>query len=221
MKTKHVLHAAVLLASIALPLAAGSITTTFADNNRFTGNMFNAVIGANGITVNSLDVNVGTGSLTIDVFIKTGTYVGFDTNSAAWTLVSTTAVTGAGAGKSTLVNVTPFTLKASTTYGIYVTVATNSNSAPYMYYTNGNNTYSNSNLTLDLGIGLGGEFGSLAVDDDRTWDGTINYSLVSSVPEPTSLGWLAFAALFAQILIRSANPIFARRSKRINPNAIF
>lgn len=194
MKLRFVLHAAALLAAITLPVAAGSITTTFADNNRFTGNMFNAVIGANGLTVNSLDVNVDTGAMTIAVYIKTGTYVGFDTNSAAWTLVSSTAVTGAGAGSPTLVNVTPFTLNAATTYGIYVTVATNTNAAPYMYYTNGDNTYSNANLSLSLGEGLGGEFGSLAVTDDRTWDGTINYTLLSSVPEPSSFALFALAA---------------------------
>ena len=115
MKIRYALRAAALLAAIGLPLAAGSITTTFANNNQFTGNMFNAIIGANGITVNSLDVNVDTGSMTIDVYLKSGTFVGFDTTPAAWTLVSATAVTGAGAGKPTLVNVSPFTLAAGNT----------------------------------------------------------------------------------------------------------
>ncbi len=193
MKIRYALRAAALLAAIGLPLAAGSITTTFANNNQFTGNMFNAIIGANGITVNSLDVNVDTGSMTIDVYLKSGTFVGFDTTPAAWTLVSATAVTGAGAGKPTLVNVSPFTLAAGNTYGLYVTVDSTTNTAPYMHYTNGNSTYSNSDLSLSLGDGIGGIFGSLAVDSGRTWDGTISYSLASAIPEPGPFGALLLA----------------------------
>jgi hypothetical protein len=195
MKLRHIPQVAVLLASIALPLAASSITTTFAGGNRFDGNMFDAVIGSKGITVNSLDVNVDTGSMTIDVYIKSGSYVGFDTTPAAWTLVSATAVTGSGSGNSTAVAVTPFTLAAGGTYGIYVAIDTTVNAAPFMYYTNSSNTYSNADLSLSLGEGLGGVFGSLGTFAGRTWDGTINYSLVSSaVPEPTSTAMLALSA---------------------------
>jgi len=106
MKLRHVLQVTVLLASIALPLAAGSVTTTFAGGNRFDGNIFDATIGSQGITVNSLDVNVDSGAMTIDVYIKSSSYVGFDTTPAAWTLVSATAVNGAGSSNSTAVAVT-------------------------------------------------------------------------------------------------------------------
>ena len=196
MKLRYILHAAAVCAAVALPLAASSITTTFAGGNRFDGNMFNATIGSSSITVNSLDVDVDTGSMTIDVYIKSGSYVGFDTNSAAWTLVSATSVTGLGAGNPTPVSVTPFNLSAGNTYGIYVEINTNANSAPYMYYTSGTNTYSNSNLSLSLGDGLGGNFGSLSVDSSRTWNGTINYTVASAsaVPEPASLTLFALAA---------------------------
>ncbi len=199
--SKYVLHAAALIASISLPASASSITTTFAGGNRFTGNMFNASIGSSAIDVTSLDVNVDSGAMTIDVYVKTGTYAGFQTTPAAWTLVSATAVTGLGVGKSTAVNVTPFVLSASTTYGIYVTVNSNVDAAPYMYYTNGSNTYSNSNLTLTTGDGLGGLFGSIVDNSSRTWDGTINYSLASATPEPSS-GVLLTLALPALFLVR-------------------
>jgi hypothetical protein len=195
MKTQYIGKAALLLALLALPMAAGSITTTFAENNRFTGNMFNATIGASGITVNSLDVDVDAGAVTIDVWIKTGTYVGSETTPAAWTLESATAVTGAGAGNETLVNITPFSLSAGQTYGVYVTTSVTGDSAPYMYYTNGSNTYSNSDLSLSLGDGIGGQFGSLSVTPSRTWNGTINYTLAATgVPEPASWALFALAA---------------------------
>jgi hypothetical protein len=201
MKTRYVLNAAILFTAVVMPMAAGSITTTFADNNRFTGNMFDAVIGANGLTVNSLDVNVDSGAVTIDVYIKTGTFVGSETNPAAWTLVSATNVTGAGAGNQTLVAVTPFTLSAGETYGIYVTTSVTTNATPYMWYTNGTNSYSNADLTLNTGDGIGGQFGSITVNAARTWDGTINYTLANTTaPEPTSLalfGLSCVAAIFA------------------------
>jgi hypothetical protein len=196
MKPRYILHAAAVFAAVTLPLAASSITTTFAGGNAYDGNMFDATIGSNAITVNSLDVNVDTGSMTIDVYIKSGTYVGFDTTPAAWTLVSATSVTGLGSGNLTPVSVTPFNLSAGSTYGIYVEINTNANVAPYMYYTNGSNTYSNSDLSLSLGDGLGGNFGSLAVNSERTWNGTINYTVASStsaVPEPTSFTLFALA----------------------------
>jgi hypothetical protein len=195
MKTRYILNAALLLTAAVMPMAAGSITTTFANNDRYTGDMFNAVIGANGITVNSLDVNVDSGAVTIDVYIKTGTYVGSETTPAAWTLVSATNVTGAGAGSQTLVNVTPFSLAAGKTYGIYVTTSLTTNAAPYMYYTRGANTYSNSDLSLSLGDSVGGQFGSLFLGIGDTWDGTINYTVAgSTAPEPTSLALFGLAA---------------------------
>jgi hypothetical protein len=193
MTSKFVLPAA-LWALAALPALAGSITTTFAGGNRFDGNMFNATIGPSAITVNGLDVNVDARAATIDVYLKTGTYLGFETNPAAWTLVSATSITGLGSGSETPVSVTPFSLAAGMMYGVYVTIDTNANAAPYMYYTNGNNTYRNSDLSLSLGEGIGGKFGSLAVDPSRTWNGTIDYALTtSSVPEPVTCALLGIA----------------------------
>ena len=200
---RFVLQFAAVIGLVALPAVAGSITTTFAGGNRFTGNMFNATIGTKALTVNSLAVNIDAGAATIDVYIKTGSYVSFETNPAAWTAVSATLVTGLGAGSQTIVNVTPFSLSAGTSYGIYVTVDNNVNSAPYMYYTTGANAYSNADLSLSLGEGLGGKFGSLSLTPGRTWNGTINYTLAgSAVPEPASFGLVALLLPGAFLLRR-------------------
>jgi hypothetical protein len=189
---KHVLGACAAVMLMAMPAAANSISTTFAGGNQFDGNMFDVTVGSNNITINSLNVNVGTGPMTIDFYVKAGTYVGSETNSAAWTLVSATAITGQGAGSMTPVPVTMVSLSAGATYGLYVTIDTNVNTAPYMIYTNGSNTYSNADLTLSAGTGLGGKFGSLAVIPDRTWNGTINYT-VATAPEPAAFTLFALA----------------------------
>jgi hypothetical protein len=180
-----------LLIVAAASLARGSsIFTTFAGGNRFTGNMFDVSVGSSALLVTGLDVNVDTGSVTINVYTKAGTYVGSDTNSAAWTLDSSTTVTGLGTNNETFVSVTPFLLAANAVTGMYVTVDSNTNAPPYMYYTNGNNTYSNADLTLTAGEGLGGLFGSLATTQSRTWNGQIDYTVQTATPEPSTFGLL-------------------------------
>jgi PEP-CTERM motif len=173
-----------------------SLFTTFAGGNDYDGNMFDVSVGANALMVTGLDVNVDTGSLTINVYTKAGTYVGSETNSAAWTLDSSTAVTGLGEGNETFVSITPFLLSANAVTGMYVTINTNVDAAPFMYYTDGNNTYSNADLTLTAGDGLGGLFGSLGVFAPRTWNGQIDYDVQTATPEPSSL-WLLGAGLVA------------------------
>jgi len=69
-----------------------------------------------------------------------------------------------------------------------------------MYYTSGNTTYANADLSLSLGDGLGGNFASLSTTPSRTWDGTINYSRISTAPEPASA--LPFLSAPAVLLLR-------------------
>lgn len=168
--------------------------------------MFDITVHSNSITVASLDfLDASASALTLDVYIKSGTYLGSETTPAAWTLVSTTAVaTGNGSSTPTAVNLTPFTLAAGSTDGIYITFTTAS-SPPNMLYTNGSNTYSNSDLTLSLGAGLTGLFGASPGTylPQKTWNGTINYNVVSASAAPEPATWALFAlaapaAMFAR-----------------------
>jgi hypothetical protein len=163
--------------------------------------MFDATIGVESLLVSGLDVDLSTGAHTVEVYIKTDSYVDFDTNPAAWTLVSASAVAGAGAGNATHVSLTPLTLASGKTYGVYVTLDPGSSGgSTNVYYTDGSATYSNADITLSLGDSLGGLFGSTFVFSDRIWNGAIDYSAVPT-PEPASL--LLSLALPGALLLRS------------------
>jgi hypothetical protein len=162
--------------------------------------MFDVTTFANTLQVTGLDVNVNTtGSFTLNVYTKPGTYVGFEQNPSAWTLVSQTNATGQGANNPSFVDVTDFLLPADSLTAIYVQSLDIGNDN--FLYTFGANTYSNADLRLDLGTGNEDNFGT--VRTPRTWNGTIYYT---SVPEPTSVLGLVTAGLLGAISTRKRQP---------------
>lgn len=87
---------------------SSNITTTYAQNNGQDGIMFD-LFAINDITVSCFDVNWDPGTFNYEVYFKSGTAQGFQTNSGAWTLVgSGSGVTSAGNG-----NPTPIALNSS------------------------------------------------------------------------------------------------------------
>ncbi len=170
---------------------AAAITTTFNSNNGAAGNMFNITTFDNVLTVNSMAFNLETfgGPHTINVYTKSGSYVGFENNASHWTLVSqSTGITSSGQDSPTLVDVLDFSLLANTVTGIFVTTVTTSG----MDYTNGSNTFANADLRLELGIGKGMGLFDGRTFSPRTWNGTINYTVqnggaVGAVPEPGTI----------------------------------
>lgn len=138
-------------------LTPSSLTTSFADNNGFSGNMFD-IMAINDIVVNSFDVNNSDGSVDYEVYMKMGSYVGSETNAGDWTLVGSAAgVVGAGGG-----NPTPLGLNMNISVGAGDMVAF------YVAQTNGtNHNYingategalwaSDANLEIYEGVGKGG-----------------------------------------------------------------
>lgn len=154
----------------AISSANGSIQTTFADNNGCTsGAMFDITATNGAIVIDSLDVNSGvTASSTFSIFLyyKTGSYVGSETNQAAWTAWDTVVVTSAGAGNPS--RVVPITLNLSNNqvYGIYARYDAR--------YTNITTAYSNLDLTIQTGAGFCSAFsGPIA---GRSFNGNIYYT---------------------------------------------
>lgn len=154
--------------------SAGSLTTTFASNNGQAGNMFDVDVLARPMSLSFLGLNLRAGNHTLNVYYKTGTWVGFQTNAGAWTLHATQAVTSTGTGSATIANIPDLALNANTTYAFYVTI-TSSN----MRYTNGSATgaiyASNGDLQIREGAGKSFLFGSTF--QPRVWNGIFGYEI--------------------------------------------
>jgi hypothetical protein len=181
-----------------LPAHALSLSTTFSGDRGNSGAMFDATTFGNSLKVTGIEINESPfsffGSDFLAVYIKSGTYVGFETNSAAWTNVSGSGAISSlnNSGTPSPIDIIDFTLPASSVTGIYVTFGGRNSLAT----TNGTRTFANADLQLDLGVGKGGFFG--ATDASRTWNGTIIYDVIP-VPFEFSpaLGIAVFGGLFA------------------------
>jgi hypothetical protein len=177
---------AVALVASAASAQTCSLTTTFAGGNSQDGNMFD-LVGLNTVIITGFDINLEVGANDIEVYTcNTGTYVGNETNSAAWTLVgSAQGVPSSGTDVPTPVNFQPplqIVLGAGMTQGFYVT-ATNATSNNFSY-TNGSSLgavfAADANIQFLEGVGKAYPFGGTYTP--RIWNGIIYY-LPTSAPE--------------------------------------
>ncbi len=172
--------------------APGSLTTTFASNNQFAGNMFDITPNAD-LTLTGLDINVtaaGT-SATIDVYYATGTSYGIENNAAAWTLIGSYSGVSAGQDLPTFMDMTGngVTFASGTTYGIYVALTSYGvQSFRYTNGTTGGDTFSNADVTLLTNAGLTDTGFSGTIFQTRNWNGTMYYDAGPSGPSLTVTG---------------------------------
>ena len=161
-----------------------SLTTTYQGGNSGTTTWTNqfdlTVLNKGGVLITAFDVNcensrsgpVGS-KFTLDIW-KTklgGTYLGNQTNAAAWTKVSKGTGISRLQGLATSVDVTDFFLPPGR-HGIALEY-----NGTAMAYTNGtgqNQKYANADIQLDLGSSTTGLFGT-PVYDPRVWNGTVHY----------------------------------------------
>lgn len=184
---------------IAVPVFASSQTlTTLPPNNGSGGVYFNLTPNAGALTFNSFATyfasTAGSG-VSVQVYTRPGSYVGFQTGSAGWTLSETVAGTSAGSTvkSAPLVLANPILLGAGTTTGIYIHSITTGGGIRYQGTgSTSTSTFSNADLTLFSAHARTGAvaFGS-SVFTPRAFAGDINYS---PVPEPLSLSVLGLGA---------------------------
>ncbi|MGB7340368.1 MAG: hypothetical protein WBC91_15835, partial [Phototrophicaceae bacterium] len=104
---------------------------------------------------------------------KTGSYVGSETTAGNWTLLGSTTT---AAGSPVPVPIGGLSIPAGQTYGIYLFFSAN--------YTNGANTYSNADLSISTGVGLCNLFSG--INNPRTWNGTVYYTVNTAESAPAS-----------------------------------
>ncbi|MDP2388072.1 MAG: hypothetical protein Q8M29_16980, partial [Bacteroidota bacterium] len=156
-----------------------TLATSYASNNGSRGVMFN-ITATNGITITSFDANLyGGTTATYEIYYKSGSYVGSETNAAAWTLAGT--VNSLYVAANNVPTPIPITLNVyippGNTYGFYVT-NTASGGVNYTSSATTNITLaSDANMTVVGGVGKSYPFGSTY--SYRLFNGTVHYCVGS------------------------------------------
>ena len=177
-------------------------TTSAGGNGCGGGNMFDITTNTGDITIASFDVIPNTtGAQDVNIYYKSGTYVGSETSGGSWTLLGTYSITGTN-GVLMNVPVAPLIIPGSSTYGIYVNYSA--------AYTNGSFTYSDANMTIQTGVGLCGGFSG--VNNPRTFNGGVHYFLCSSAWDGATGSVTAYAEPTAPTSISGTTSICAGES---------
>jgi hypothetical protein len=134
------------------------------------------VVALNNIDVNGFDMHFSsTGTATVEVWYRPGSFVGFESSNTGWTMAYTTTATALGTGSLTPIPGS-FTVSvpAGQTYGFYVTALS---TGPQVNYTNGTtlgNIYVQ-NADAQIKEGKGGGYFSV-VNSPRVFNGQMRYT---------------------------------------------
>jgi hypothetical protein len=180
--------------SFALLLAAGSAASAQSLSTGFTGNtvinstganhgmMFNVTaLNPGGITIDSFAIHSREAAgvmLTVNVFTKPGTYVGFNNDPTAWTLAGTVQTVAAGPGQPTPLPVGGINIPANELQAIYINVETaGGGQRYYSVATMPPVEPANDDLRIHIltqSSAVNALWGGL--NTPRGWNGTINYT---------------------------------------------
>lgn len=152
------------------------------------------VTAARGITIASLDVDTGATAVgsagAVEIYTGPTTYVGNETNGAAWTLAGSGALVAQGNGVPTPVCLSPGVFLAQGRHGIAVR-----HRGVHVRYTNGtgsNQTGSTAEVTLTAGASQALPFASPPITP-RVFNGNIHY-LTGNAPVGTCAAKVAYGA---------------------------
>lgn len=159
----------------------GSLSTGVTTNGGREGAFFDLTAGPDPVTITGFEITrVGSGE--VRVYYKPGTYVGYETNAGAWTLLGSQVVTGGSGFIQTLypLNVGGVTIPAGVTYGflIWAPGYAGTGVQAIRYQTEATLTMSNPQLTLTAGAGSSGGSTDNPFDGfiaNRVWRGTVFY----------------------------------------------
>ncbi|MES2798779.1 MAG: T9SS type A sorting domain-containing protein [Bacteroidota bacterium] len=160
---------------VSIPLAANTSTTVIdtlqtllgGTNGCGGGVMFNLQGNTGNVTITGFDIipNVS-GAQTVNVYTKSGTYLGSETTPGNWTLLGAYPITGT-TDVLMYLNVADFIIPSAAQTGVYLEF----NNA-YTTIAAGT-TYSNGDLTVTIGAGLCASFAT--INAGRAFNGRIYY----------------------------------------------
>ncbi|KQT32613.1 hypothetical protein ASG29_12755 [Sphingomonas sp. Leaf412] len=184
---KLAIAAATLLFSAAgaTGASAATLTTPLAGGNGQSGIMFDVTVGSAALTLQSLGINVQSGTYTFEFYTIDGGIGANTSNASAWTLRNTLSnVIGAGAGNLTGLDISDFGVAAGSTIGLYITTTGPTD----LEYTNGTavGDVVASDGALSILTGYGKAYPFAATFSPRNFNGSITYALAGGVPEPTT-----------------------------------
>lgn len=139
------------------------------------------VLNPAGITLAQLDTNTSLaagGAFGMNIYMKMGTYVGFETNQPAFTLMATGAGTSAGNDQHSVVEFPDFSIPPGIHGVALVMVGANNR------YTNGtgaNQFFANADLSITLGKAMNVPFVGTPFSP-RCWNGTLRYNCTPPGP---------------------------------------
>lgn len=181
--------------TIDIPEDASKLQTLFAsDNGGSTGGrvFFDIKIKrVPELKIYGIDTNTqGSGQLTLEIWYRTGTSVGFERSVDGWTNGSMVVGEGKGGGNPTRMLVVgdgPLVLPCdliANPGGCVYGIALNFVNGNHLY-TNGNYVYSDANIELSLGRASNNGFDDpdSSVFDPRTWNGALYYSACTPLLE--------------------------------------
>lgn len=162
---------------------SAELSTGFASSNNHNGIMFDVVTFSNALTVTGFDLNLSSDASVIEIYKKSGSFVGSQDTASAWTLVGSATVTSNGQSIATFVDIANFGLDANATTGLYITTT----GTGFTRYSNGTVVGGVAAANADLQIleGNGKAYAFGANFSPRVFSGTIQYE-VAAVPEPST-----------------------------------
>jgi hypothetical protein len=188
MQTRFIRTAAAMVLAAGSAVSAQSLSTGFTGTTFVNeidpncGNMFDVtVFNPGGITVNSFEVHssapLGT-PITVEIYTKTGSWVGSSSTAANWTLLGSAPAVSGGSFNPTAVAIGGLNIGANETVGIYVNIVEAGASVQYFplaLLPSINPVNNDLRIGVNYGQAKSGLFGTTNFTP-RGWNGTIYYT---------------------------------------------
>lgn len=154
------------------------------NNVNWNGAMFDLVADSN-LVLDSFDLKVTTvGNQIVDVFTRSGTHLGYETNSGAWSFQGSFPVQVANTADFVTIGSLGFSMTAGDTLGVYLQLQNSGSTLGYQSMSSPL-TRSTDELTIITGSGASHNFGGNYFP--RDWNGRIYYHF-GSRPDGECLG---------------------------------